>query len=150
MKQSPDMQKLEELLRSSILVADGFMGTDPRSVTEIIDADAAELGRLGTTAEKVGARMREITEMAIQALGTWARIDDRRQARVAEARGAIPCPWSDGQVFPKRVTTIRLADSDKDFSWSDLNVHMIAAHGFFEGKGASFRIEPSELVQVLF
>lgn len=150
MKQSPQMQKLEELLRSSVLVANGFMGTDSRRVMEIIDADKAELNKLGVTAEEVGARMREITETAIQALGTWARIDDRRQAKVDEARGAIACPWSHGQAFPKRVTTIRLVDGGKCLSWSDLNVHMIAAHGFFEGKGASFRIEPAEVVDVLF
>ncbi len=150
MKQSPDMQKLEELLRSSVLVANGFMGTDSRRVVEIIDADAAALRKLNVTAQEVGARMQEITDVAIEALGTWARIDDRRQAKVAEARGAIACPWSHGQVFQKRVTTVQLIDSDKRLSWSDLNIHMIVAHGFFEGKGASFRIEPSELVPLLF
>ena len=40
MKQSPDMQKLEQMLRSSVLVAGGFMGNDVRVVTEIIEADA--------------------------------------------------------------------------------------------------------------
>jgi hypothetical protein len=27
---------------------------------------------------------------------------------------------------------------------------MIAKHGFFEGKGAFFRIEPAEIVSILF
>jgi hypothetical protein len=27
---------------------------------------------------------------------------------------------------------------------------MIAEHGFFEGKGAFFRIEPAEIVSILF
>ena len=39
MKQPPDMQKLEEILRSSNLVAGGFMGIDRRSISEIIDDD---------------------------------------------------------------------------------------------------------------
>jgi hypothetical protein len=34
--------------------------------------------------------------------------------------------------------------------WSDLNIHLIKAHGFFEGRGASFRIEPELLLSVLY
>ena len=150
MKQSPEMQRLEEMLRSSTLVAGGFMGTDSRPVTEVIESDAAELARLGVSAREVGARMKVITDAAIQALGTWARIDERRWAKVDEARGAIACPWSDGRAFRKRVTTVRWGDSDKRIHWSDLSIHMIGEHGFFEGRGSSFRIEPVELVRVLF
>lgn len=143
------MQRLEENLRSSAQVANGFMGTDTRRVTEIIDADAAVLARLGVTVQELGDRMKGITDAAIKALGTWARIDDRRQARVDEARGVIACPWSHGHAFCKRVTTVRLDDSGKSVCWSDLNIHMIVAHGFFEGRGASFRIEPEELVHII-
>jgi hypothetical protein len=34
--------------------------------------------------------------------------------------------------------------------WSDLNIHLIAKHGFFEGKGSAFRIEPKELISTIF
>ena len=47
MKESPQNKKLEEILRSSKLVAGGFMGNDDRSVSEIIDSDKNELSRLG-------------------------------------------------------------------------------------------------------
>jgi hypothetical protein len=49
MKESPDNQKLEQLLRSSKLVAGGFMGSDTRTFSEVTDADSAELARLGFT-----------------------------------------------------------------------------------------------------
>jgi hypothetical protein len=41
MKESPDNQKLEQLLRSSKLVAGGFMGSDTRTFSEVTDADLA-------------------------------------------------------------------------------------------------------------
>ena len=43
MKQSPRDKKLEEVLRSTKLVAGGFMGTDTRHPIEIIEADIVAL-----------------------------------------------------------------------------------------------------------
>jgi hypothetical protein len=31
-----------------------------------------------------------------------------------------------------------------------LNIHLVEEHGFFEGRGAFFRIEPEELIRVIF
>ena len=149
MKQSPDMQKLEEVLRSSALTVGGFMGSDARNVTEVIEADAAELFRLGVSREQLGARMTEITAAAETGLGTWVRIDDVREAAVDEARGQMVCPWPHEAQFRKRVTTVRRTDSGQTVRWSDLNVHLIAAHGFFEGRGSPFRIDPALLVGVI-
>ena len=69
MKQGPEVQHLDIALRLSTLVAGGFMGDDPRSVTEVIDTDAGELSRLGVTAGDIAARMKEITEKAAAASG---------------------------------------------------------------------------------
>jgi hypothetical protein len=150
MKQSPEMQKLEAMLRSSAFAAGGFMGNDPRSVTEVIDADAAELARLDVTAAQLAARMQEVTDVAIAGLENWIRISTEREARTEEARGMIPCPWSDGHHRCKRVTWVRRIDSESIVQWSDLNIHLIGAHTFFEGRGSLFRLEPAELVAALF
>ena len=150
MKQSVQMKKLEEVLRSSKLVAGGFMGRDSRIVTEIIDADTAELSRLGYDVEKVAGKMQKITNIAKQALGNWTEIDEKRRAKVDEAKGLIPCPWPHSARFAKRVTTVKMVDSDQTIKWSDLNIHLIAEHGFFEGKGCEFRIEPKELIKLIF
>ncbi len=150
MKQSPNDVHLERVLRSSALVAGGFMGDDPRSVTEVVEADAGALSRRGVTTAQVAQRMKEITERAARGLGTWVEIDAHDQAMVDEARGLLPCPWPHGGYYPKRVTTLKVVASGRTFRWSDLNIHMIEAHGFFEGKGSAFRIEPAELVRVLF
>ncbi len=57
MKESPQTRKLEQMLRSSKLVAGGFMGTDSRSVAEIIEADASELSELDYTTKQIASRM---------------------------------------------------------------------------------------------
>jgi hypothetical protein len=144
------MQKLEQMLRSSVLVVGGFMGDDPRPVSEIIDEDAATLARLDVTAEQVAARMQQITDAAIKGLGNWVTVDAGHEAMVEEARGIIPCPWSDGQRRLKRVTLLKPMPAGRQVQWSDLNIHLIGAHTFFEGKGSYFRTEPEELVQALF
>lgn len=150
MKQGPDIQELDISLRASTLVAGGFMGNDPRGVTEVIDTDAGELSRLGVTAGGLAARMKEVTEKAAQAQGTWIEVAPGREGQVDETRGANPCPWRHPGRYFKRVTTVRRKDSDEVIRWSDLNTHMIGVHGFFEGKGSMFRVEPAELVRMLF
>ncbi len=150
MKESPQTRKLEQMLRSSKLVAGGFMGADSRSVAEIIGADTCELTRLGYTTEQVTSRMQTITNTAKAGLGNWVRIDDKCQAVVAEARGFTICPWPHSGHCAKRVTTIERLDSGETIHFSDLNIHMIAEHSFFEGKGSPFRIEPETLVGVIF
>lgn len=150
MKESPETAKLEQMLRSSRLVAGGFMGTDSRSVAEIIDADTSELSKLSYRVERVASRMQTITNTAKAGLGNWVRIDDKRQAVVEEARGFTICPWPHSGHCAKRVTTVECFDSGETIHWSDLNIHMIAEHGFFEGKGSPFRIEPAKLTNVIF
>lgn len=150
MKQGPEIQELDIALRASTLVAGGFMGNDPRSVTEVIDSDAGELSRLGVTDKELAARMEEVTDNAARAQGTWIEICPGREAQVDDTRGSTPCPWRHRGRYFKRVTTVRRSDSGKTIHWSDLNIHMIGEHGFFEGKGSMFRIEPADLVRMLF
>ncbi|MCU0917084.1 MAG: hypothetical protein MUC88_21350 [Planctomycetes bacterium] len=150
MRQGPEIEHLDADLRRSTLVAGGFMGADPRSVADVIDADAGELSRLGVTARELASRMREVTNQAARAQGVWTEVDPEHEAQVDEARGALPCPWRHRGRYFKRITTIRRKGSDDILRWSDLSLHMIDAHGFFEGKGSMFRVEPAALVQMLY
>lgn len=149
-KKTPQIQRLEEVLRSSKLVSGGFMGSDTRSVLDIIDADLAELSRLAITAERIVVRMQKITDIAQGGLGNWVTIDENRQAVVEEAKGTLVCPWPHPGKFAKRVTTVKLNKSGQIIHWADLNIHLIAEHGFFEGRGSAFRIEPEKLIRVIF
>ncbi len=150
MKKSPDTQKLEQILKSPAFSAAGFMGTDVRSLAEIIDADLAEISRLGYTPQQITERMDQITDKAKDGLGNWISIDDTRRAMIAEAKGRIPCPWPHAGNFAKRVTTWQNTETSRQVYWSDLNIHLIAEHNFFEGRGSAFRIEPKEIIEMLF
>ena len=149
MKESPYDKKLNEMLRSSKLVAGGFMGIERRDVCEIIDADAAELAGLDLTQEQVAERMQQITDLAKSGLGTWVRIDENLEAKVEEARGWLVCPWPHPGTFAKRMTSLRSSKAGPSFSWSDLSIHLIGEHGFFQGKGSRFRIEPKEIAKII-
>lgn len=150
MKESPDNQRLEQLLRSSKLVAGGFMGSDTRSFSEVIDADSAELANLGYTTEQLAERMRQITKLAIAGLGTWVRVDVNKEAAVQEAKGFLICPWPHTGRYAKRITTFRDVLSGESIRFSDLNTHLIGQHCFFGGRGSMFRIDPRDLVKRLF
>ncbi|HUW20731.1 MAG TPA: hypothetical protein VMW16_15645 [Sedimentisphaerales bacterium] len=149
MKESPRMQSLDAMLRSSRLVAGGFMGGDTRSADEIINEDSARIAQLAVTAGQIASRMGQITDKAKGGLGTWVRIDDKLKAVVHEAKGTLTCPWPHPGEFDKRVTTVERLDSADSIRWSDLNIHMIAEHGFFEGKGSPFRIEPAKIIRII-
>jgi hypothetical protein len=125
------------------------MGHDERGVLEVIDADIAMLARLGLTKEQVASRMRHITDRAIGGLGTWVRIDEHLEAKVDEARGRLVCPWPHAGRFAKRITSVKLLSTGQIIRWSDLSIHLIGEHGFFEGRGSGFRIEPAELVRII-
>ena len=150
MEEAPQDKKLDDILRSSRLAAGGFMGEDRRSVYELIDADARVLADLDVTKEQIAARMRHITDIAKSGLGTWVPVEKNLNAKVDEARGSLICPWPHPGTFPKRMTTVRVMETDISIRWSDLNIHLIGEHGFFEGKGSDFRIEPKELVRLIF
>ncbi|MBC8379037.1 MAG: hypothetical protein H8E62_07680 [Planctomycetes bacterium] len=151
MKQSPQEKKLEEMLRSTKLVAGGFMGNDTRHPTEVIDGDGAELEKFALTTAQVAARMRELTEMAKPRLGGWVEAQaGKLRVKSEDFKGSLVCPWPHPGVFEKRITTAERMDIGKQLVWTDLNIHMIGSHGFFEGKGAFFRIEPAEAVEILF
>jgi hypothetical protein len=155
MKESPQTKHLEEILRSSKIVAGGFMGTDTRGIFEIIDIDSATVAKSGFTITQIAARMREITKQATPLLGNWTKYQTLL-VKVDEAKGTLPCPWPHPKKFAKRLTHVKSADpqatshESQVIKWSDLNIHLIESHGFFEGKGSAYRIEPDKLIKIIF
>jgi hypothetical protein len=106
---------------------------------------------LGVTTVQLAQRMRELTELAKPRLGTW--IDSaygKSRVKSEDYKGVLVCPWPHPGTFSKRITTVEHLETGRQVTWTDLNIHMIEEHGFFEGKGAFFRIEPTEIVSILF
>lgn len=150
MKKSPQEKKLEDMLKSSKFSASGFMGTDKRNLWEIIDADATEVARSGRTMEEIAVRMQQITDAGALGLGEWVALSESMRVMVDDNRGIVPCPWPHRVRCLKRITTISDSETGIRLRWSELNIHLIRAHGFFEGKGSPFRIEPADLIRTIF
>ncbi|NLF39090.1 hypothetical protein GX586_06570 [bacterium] len=149
MKQTVQMQELEALMRSSQIVAGGFLGSDTRPLSEIIEADEADVAALGATLDGLGAKMAELTAAGKRGLGTAVAVGDGLSVRVEESRGLLICPWPNHGRFLKTETIVTRLDTGVSIHWSDLSAHLIAAHGFFQGRGSAFRVEPRDLVAML-
>jgi len=150
MKQSPSMRDLELMLRSSRIAAGGFLGNDARPLEEIIDADMVSLAHLGYTAAQVAERMRQLTALAVPQLGNPVAAEDNLSVISQDYMGSIICPWPHPVSLAKRITIVRRTDTGESIRWTDLGIHMIAEHGFFEGKGSAFRVDPAQLIKVIF
>ena len=150
MKKTPQLKKLEKMLRASKFSAEGFMGTDQRSLYEIIDTDATLLAKMGYTTEDIGTRMAELSEIAKLGQGAWVKVNENLRVCITDTRGQIPCPWAHGFRCSKAIITVEHRDLKTRLQWSYLNIHLIKEHGFFEGKGAKFRLEPEKLIEIIF
>ncbi len=150
MKSSPKIQKLEEVLRSSNIAAGGFLGSDGRPLEEIIEADIHTAKHLGFGCHQIAQRMQQITDTAISRLGQQVEIDENIIASVDEWKGQVVCPWPHRGRFAKRITRVKNLKNNRQIVWSDLNIHLIAEHNFFEGVGSMFRLEPAELIKIIF
>jgi hypothetical protein len=150
MKETTDKDKLDSILRSSRIVAGGFMGDDGRDVSEIIKTDTAAVAQMGYTLKQIAVRMQEITDQAKAALGGEVTVSGDLRAFVDEAKGKIVCPWPHPESFDKRLTTVSSDDLQDEIVWSDLHIHLIGEHGFFEGIDSSMRIEPELLIRFIF
>jgi hypothetical protein len=150
MKRSPKDLRLEEMLRSSKLVLGGFMGTDLRPPEEVIEEDLEVLHRLKRTPKHVAEKMRELRDLARPQLGNWVKAGERFEVRYEDYEGSQVCPWPHPGSYRKGITTARRTDNDRTLFWSDLTIHLIGEHGFFQGRGSDYRLEPEELVRFLF
>jgi hypothetical protein len=145
---SQDMH-IEELMRSGVLSGDGFLGDDARPIAEIIRADQAELASLGLTPAALAGAAKALLALAIQAEGSPVAFGEGLQVVFIDSRGAIPCPIGPCGRFPKGELTITTAAGDPLLRLSPLSIHLIEAHGFFQGHGSPYRVEPQKAWEIL-
>jgi len=149
MKQSPELEAIQQKLLPGVITAEGFLGTDARPLSEIIAADDAAVARLGLTHEAIARKMREIHDAGARGLGEFVEVEPHFEVRVDSVRGKLPCPFGDRGLEQKGFTVVRNTKSGREVTYTDLIIHMIDAHGFYEGRGSRFRLEPADLAAVL-
>lgn len=149
MKQSPQLQQVQESMKPGVLTLHGFLGTDKRNLVEMLEEDAAEVRRLGTTHRAIADRMVYLRDCGKAGLGEFIDVEPHFEVRVDSVRGGIPSPFGSPGLIPKTNTTVRNKALGREIVYTDINIHLIGEHGFYEGKGSLFRMEPHELVEIL-
>ena len=148
MKQNPSEKALRENLEAGKLAKEGFLGDDSRPVDEIIATDLAELAAMNISQEQLAARMRELTKKGLEGMG--GPIDFGGFTLVVEDyMGWMGCPFRDYRRAAKRITRATAAKGGQQMQWSDMSIHLIEAHGFFQGLGSPYRLEPVALADFL-
>ncbi len=137
-------------MQAGVLTLSGFLGDDPRHFHEIIAEDEQTLAQLGKTPEEIAQRMQYFTDLSFDSFEEEISVDDIYRVETDVVRGKLPCPFSHPGGYRKAVTVLTNTNLGITIRWSSLNLHMIQAHHFFEGKGSPFRLEPELLVKVLF
>ena len=149
MKENPHIRHIVERMAAGVLSRDGFLGTDFRPLEEILEADGAAVARLGTSHQELGRKLENILIAARAALGSKVEVSDRLNAVCKEAMGRIHCPWGHCGTFAKGHIELLDTQSGLRIMFTALNVHMITAHGFYQGSGSCYRLEPSEIYQLI-
>jgi hypothetical protein len=149
MKQTVALARAQTQMAPGVITRDGFLGTETRSLVDILDADDAELKRLGVTHQGLARRMMELRDAGMRGLGEYVDVEVDFEVRVDTVRGKLPCPFGDPGVFPKTNVSVRNKAQNREILYTDLQIHLIFAHGFYEGRGGPFRLEPGDVVEIL-
>ena len=147
MKQPPDDRGKN--FEASKFSADGFLGNDSRPVDEIIADDTRDLDRAGISRDDLAIALETAYLKARNALGAIIEVVPGVQGEFFESRGRVPCPFRGCGVFEKGEASLSISDSRTPVIVTSLGIHMIATHGFFQGRGSRFRIEPVEAARLL-
>jgi hypothetical protein len=147
-KTNPAESAIRERMSAGALSLEGFLGSDSRTIEEIIAEDAAKLEAAGASRVELGAFLQKIHEAADAGLETEVSLfDGRLTVQMHEGMGRIPCPFACGKVCHKGIIHVRC--DKEELLLTPLQIHMIAEHGFFQGKGSPFRLEPTVLVKMM-
>ncbi|ORC35324.1 hypothetical protein B4O97_09110 [Marispirochaeta aestuarii] len=149
MKQTQQMKRAQANMAPGVLTLEGFLGRDQRHLLDIIIEDEAAVQRLDVSHEAIANRMQFLRDGGAKGLGEFVTVEPGILVRVDSVRGKLPCPFEDQGLFEKTTTTVRNEKHGREISYSDLHIHLIREHGFYEGKGFAFRLDPEALVEVL-
>jgi hypothetical protein len=149
MKQTVQMKQIQEKMKPGLITRDGFLGTDRRNLIDILIEDDETVKRMNLTHQVIAGRMLELRDAGMRGLGDFITVEPHYEVRVDSVRGKLPCPFGDPGIFPKTNIIVRNTEINREIVYTDLHIHLIYAHGFYEGKGSVFRLEPQDLVEIL-
>ncbi|HQO17942.1 MAG TPA: hypothetical protein PLJ85_02070 [Candidatus Cloacimonas sp.] len=142
--------KIRSRMMPGALTITGFLGNDERPLAEIIAADEEELKRLHRSVEEITNRMKYFSNASFDVYNNTIVIDDTYEVHTDTNKGTLTCPYGHGGLYRKYVTTVTNRKNNLTVRWNAMDIHLIEAHHFFEGKGSPYRLEPEILVKAIF
>ena len=142
------ISQIEAKMRTGVLASYQFLGTDERSLAEILTADQFSVDSLGLTHQDLAKWLTACLRLAEANLGTPFAVENRFLIQIAEHKGTIACPFGDNYHALKRNVTVTNLKHNLTLCFSELNIHLIEEHGFYEGEGSPYRINPHTVVQM--
>ena len=149
MKQTVQMREIQEKMKPGVITRDGFLGTDSRNLIDILTEDDAEVKRLNLSHKLMARRMRELRNAGKHGLGDFISVAPHFEVRVDMVRGKLPCPFGHPGLIQKTNIQVRNLKTEREITYTDVHIHMIGEHGFYEGKGSPFRLEIRDLIETL-
>ncbi len=149
MKQSPELTQAQSNMQPGVISVQGFLGTDHRDLIEILDEDANTVKNLGLTHQQIAAKMQEFRKKGEPGLDEFVHIEPHFEVRVSTVRGGMRCPFEDKGLVQKSNIEVKNLSNNTEITYTDLCIHFIEKHGFYQGKGSPFRLSPAKLAEVL-
>lgn len=149
MNMTPELEQAFEKMKPGALSRDGFLGNDVRDLPAILAEQQAQCLSLGLDCRIIADAMRRIGRAGLAGFGAPVIIEEKWEVTADENRGKIPSPWPEPGLWQKTVYTVKNLRSGKTVRYSELSIHLIEQHCFFQGRGASFHNEPADLAGVL-
>ncbi len=149
MKQTVQLDKIQEQMKPGKITLEGFIGKDKRKLVEILIEDDNTVKTYNLTHEIIGKKMLEFRELGLKGLEEFIEVGDHFEVKVATVRGKLPCPFGDPGIYPKINTVVKNLKTGREITYTDLQIHMISEHGFYEGKNHVFRLDPVDLIEIL-
>lgn len=149
MKQNPEMKTAQHNMQPGVITMHGFLGRDSRDLVQIMDEDMSVIEELNITCAQIADKMEYFREHGKRGLGEFIRVDPHFAVKVDSVRGKLRCPFEDPGLVPKTNITVKNLQRDTDVTFTDMNIHCIREHGFFEGKGSFFRMNPEQIIETL-
>jgi len=148
MKQTAQYDRAQAQMRPGVITRDGFLGADGRRLIDLLDEDDAAVHRLGVTHAAIAARMRALRAAGAAGLGSAVVVPPHFEVLVDSVRGRLRCPFSDGLAPKTNIQVVNRA-LGREILFTDLGIHLIEAHGFYNGRGSPYRVDPGLLVEIL-
>ena len=148
MKQTPELDRIQEKMQPGVLTLKGFLGHDDRKLADIIDTDRQAMLCMRLDVAQIVNRLQDLAGRGADLMEQEVLVDNRYMIKVRDDRGKIPSPWGDG-LFEKGDVELTDQKTGKTLKWNRLTLRLIEKHGFFGGYGSEYRIDPEAVCKIL-